>query len=80
MYLFSFSNQSQVDSLDWCPKRIAELNQLIESKRDEVDNDFAKYPPQNSAFILYNTQIGAHQAFKAIAHHLPYRMADNYIE
>lgn len=53
---------------------------MIENKRNEVQNDYKNYPPQNSAFILFNTQIAAHMAVKAVAHHLPYRMADNYIE
>lgn len=38
------------------------------------------YPPLNSAFILFNTQIAAHLAAQALTHHEPYRMADKYTE
>jgi len=70
----------QVDTLEWCRERISELNRLIEEKRKEVDGDYQNYPPQNSAFVLFNTQIAAHMAVKSHAHHAPYTMADNYVE
>lgn len=70
----------QVDTLEWCRERIGELNKLIEEKRHTISGDYQNYPPQNSAFILFNTQIAAHMAVKSHAHHQPYRMADNYVE
>ncbi|KAI0764620.1 DUF221-domain-containing protein [Trametes elegans] len=33
------------------------------------------YPPLNSAFVLFNSQIAAHMAAQTLTHHLPYRMA-----
>lgn len=49
---------------------------------EEVDNvgQDETYPPLNSAFILFNTQIAAHLAAQALTHHEPYRMADKYTE
>ena len=38
------------------------------------------YPPLNSAFILFNTQAGAHLAAQSLTHHEPYRMAEKYTE
>ncbi|KAH7886828.1 hypothetical protein F5I97DRAFT_1936442 [Phlebopus sp. FC_14] len=38
------------------------------------------YPPLNSAFITFNQQISAHMAYRTLAHHEPYRMADRYLE
>ncbi|OCH87240.1 DUF221-domain-containing protein [Obba rivulosa] len=37
------------------------------------------YPPLNSAFILFNTQIAAHLAAQSLTHHAPYRMAQKHI-
>ncbi|KAI0347544.1 DUF221-domain-containing protein, partial [Trametopsis cervina] len=36
------------------------------------------YGPSNAAFILFNTQIGAHLAQQALSHHAPYRMSARY--
>ncbi|KAI0676509.1 DUF221-domain-containing protein [Trametes maxima] len=33
------------------------------------------YPPLNSAFVLFNSQIAAHMAAQVLTHHMPYRMA-----
>ncbi|EMD35447.1 hypothetical protein CERSUDRAFT_116206 [Gelatoporia subvermispora B] len=37
------------------------------------------YPPLNSAFILFNTQVAAHLAAQSLTHHAPYRMAGKQI-
>lgn len=37
------------------------------------------YPPLNSAFVLFNTQIAAHLAAQSLTHHEPYRMAGKTI-
>ncbi|KAG9125185.1 hypothetical protein FRC07_008627, partial [Ceratobasidium sp. 392] len=42
-----------------------------------VDMD-ENYPPLNSAFILFDQQIGAHIAAQITVHNEPYRMADKY--
>lgn len=42
-----------------------------------VHND-QTYVPLNAAFILFNSQIGAHLAKQALTHHAPYRMAKRY--
>ncbi|KAF8656315.1 hypothetical protein AX16_002617 [Volvariella volvacea WC 439] len=39
-----------------------------------------KYPPLNSAFVLFNKQIAAHLGKQALAHHEPYRMSGRYVE
>ncbi|TDL22859.1 DUF221-domain-containing protein [Rickenella mellea] len=38
------------------------------------------YPPLNSAFILFNSQIAAHMAAQILTHNEPYRMATKYTE
>lgn len=70
----------KVDTIHWCREEIARLNKEIESKRSEIAVDYKNYPPQSSAFILFNTQIAAHMAVKSHAHHEPYRMTNRYVE
>ncbi|SPO25626.1 uncharacterized protein UTRI_03350_B [Ustilago trichophora] len=70
----------KVDTIHWCREEIARLNKQIEKKRSEIAVDYKNYPPQSSAFILFNTQIAAHMAAKAQAHHEPYRMTNRYVE
>lgn len=70
----------KVDTIHWCREEIARLNREIEKKRSEIAVDYKNYPPQSSAFILFNTQIAAHMAAKAQAHHEPYRMTNKYVE
>ncbi|KAJ1033108.1 hypothetical protein NDA16_000386 [Ustilago loliicola] len=70
----------KVDTIHWCREEIARLNKEIEKKRSEVAVDYKNYPPQSSAFILFNTQIAAHMAVKSHAHHQPYRMTNRYVE
>lgn len=70
----------RVDTIEWCREEIVRLNKLIEEKRHEIQVDSHKYPPQNSAFILFHDQIAAHMAVKTHAHNLPYRMAERYVE
>ncbi|KAJ9479268.1 hypothetical protein PHBOTO_002754 [Pseudozyma hubeiensis] len=70
----------KVDTIHWCREEIARLNKEIEKKRSEIAVDYKNYPAQSSAFILFNTQIAAHMAAKAQAHHEPYRMTNRYVE
>ncbi|EST05666.1 protein of unknown function DUF221 [Kalmanozyma brasiliensis GHG001] len=70
----------KVDTIHWCREEIARLNKEIERMRSEINVDYKNYPPQSSAFILFNTQIAAHMAAKAVAHHEPYRMTNRYVE
>ncbi|EJF57403.1 hypothetical protein DICSQDRAFT_183264 [Dichomitus squalens LYAD-421 SS1] len=37
------------------------------------------YPPLNSAFVLFNSQIAAHMAAQVLTHHMPYRMASKSV-
>lgn len=56
------------------------------STHEQVDGDGQKdkqactYRPRNSAFITFNQQMSAHIAYRTLAHHEPYRMADRYLE
>jgi hypothetical protein len=67
----------KVDSVQWARDEIARLNTEIDAQRLNL-SDFERYPPQNSAFILFNRQIAAAMAVKVHAHHQPYRMAQHY--
>jgi len=69
----------KVDTITWCREEIERLNKLIGEKRSAVSTDYKEYPPMNAAFILFKTQIAAHLAVNAQAHHLPYRMNDRYM-
>ncbi|KAK0563049.1 phosphate metabolism protein 7 [Tilletia horrida] len=69
----------KVDTIEWCREEIARLNKLIGDKRAAISTDYKEYPPQNAAFILFKTQIAAHLALNAQAHHLPYSMNERYI-
>ena len=70
----------KVDTIEWCREEIERLNKVIGEKRHETTVDYDKYPPQNSAFLLFNEQIAAHLASKAQADDKPYRISDRYIE
>ncbi|KIJ36932.1 hypothetical protein M422DRAFT_211854 [Sphaerobolus stellatus SS14] len=56
----------------------------LEEHNDELgppeEEASAKYPPLNSAFILFKSQIGAHVAAQILTHDQPFRMVDKYIE
>ncbi|CEH13742.1 Uncharacterized conserved protein [Ceraceosorus bombacis] len=67
----------KVDTIEWAREEIARLNKQISDQRENL-TDFERFPPQNSAFILFNRQIAAAMALKAHAHHQPYRMASHY--
>lgn len=70
----------KVDTLEWCREEIPRLTKEIEQRRQNAETDYETYPPRAAAFILFNTQVAAHMAVKAHAHHEPYRMANHYIE
>ncbi|KZP25055.1 DUF221-domain-containing protein [Athelia psychrophila] len=61
---------------------------LEPGKKEEVsDKDAEKevqaahsYPPLNSAFVTFNTQIAAHMAKDTLNHHEPYRMTGRYAD
>lgn len=78
----------KVDTIEWTRKELmeaeAELNEgkrKLEEDRRNVGVDMEEnYPPLNSAFILFNQQIGAHIASQILVHNEPYRMAEKYTE
>lgn len=70
----------KVETIPWCQEEIARLTKEIDSKRGDAATDYETYKPASAAFILFNTQIAAHMAVKAHAHHEPYRMATRYVE
>lgn len=78
----------KVDTIEWARKEVIEADaELIEGRkrlaedRANVGVDMEEnYPPLNSAFILFNQQIGAHIAAQITVHNQPYRMAEKYTE
>ncbi|KAF8524322.1 DUF221-domain-containing protein [Hysterangium stoloniferum] len=77
----------KVDTIEWARAEILETTALLEEQRDKEQHDESgkehgsvKYPPLNSAFILFNQQIGAHIAAQSLTHHEPFRMVKKYIE
>lgn len=65
----------KVDSIPWAMKEVETTNRLLAEKRQ----DLSKYPPKSAAFILFNDQIGAHIFAQCLAHDLPLRMSQRYI-
>ncbi|KAG8679097.1 hypothetical protein FRC08_017225, partial [Ceratobasidium sp. 394] len=78
----------KVDTVEWTRNELLEADkQLTEGRRrlaGDVNNPGVdmgeQYPPLNSAFILFNQQIGAHIAAQITIHNEPYRMAEKYTE
>jgi hypothetical protein len=78
----------KVDTIAWCREQIAERETSLRMKRDWLEADISTpgtgeaetYPPLNSAFVLFRQQIGAHLAYRAVAHHAPYVMHEHFIE
>ncbi|EUC55080.1 RSN1-overexpression rescues sro7/sop1 in NaCl-like protein, putative [Rhizoctonia solani AG-3 Rhs1AP] len=78
----------KVDTIEWARKEVVESDKLLQEGREKLAADRANigvnkdenYPPLNSAFILFNQQIGAHVAAQILLHNQPYRMAEKYTE
>lgn len=63
--------------------RASRKKRLLPSKHTPSGDEpevYNKYPPLNSAFILFRQQIGAHIAAQVLIHHEPYRMVGTFIE
>ncbi|QRW10341.1 tranport-associated late exocytosis protein [Ceratobasidium sp. AG-Ba] len=78
----------KVDTIEWARKEVVEAEKELAEGRRKLAEDVANvgvdmdenYPPLNSAFILFNQQIGAHIAAQITVHNEPYRMAEKYTE
>jgi hypothetical protein len=66
----------KVDTIDWCTKEIARLNVEIEKLRETLP----ECPPQGSAFVQCNLQMGAHVLAQCTSYHEPLYMAQKWIE
>jgi calcium permeable stress-gated cation channel len=66
----------KVDTIDWCTKEIARLNIEIDKLRETLPD----CPPQGSAFVQCNLQMGAHVLAQCAAYHEPLYMAQRWIE
>ncbi|EPQ57465.1 DUF221-domain-containing protein, partial [Gloeophyllum trabeum ATCC 11539] len=79
-----------VDSIDWARDEIVQLTADIEKGRSMVLHDHSDshidktsamaYPPLNSVFVLFETQVAAHLAKAALLHHQPYAMAERHLD
>lgn len=65
----------KVDTIPWALSEVSETNKQLAEKRQDI----TKYPPKSAAFILFNDQIGAHIFAQCLAHDLPLRMSQRYI-
>ncbi|WFD37133.1 uncharacterized protein MJAP1_000075 [Malassezia japonica] len=70
----------KVDTINYCRTEITRLNQEINTERERAMNDYESYPPQSSAFVLFNQQLSAHLAARTEGCHEPYRMAERWVE
>src|SRR5258706_9423824 len=66
----------RVDTIDWCTKEITRLNVEIHRLRETLPN----CPPQGSAFVQCNLQMGAHVLAQCVSYHEPLTMAQKSIE
>ncbi|GAO52607.1 hypothetical protein G7K_6680-t1 [Saitoella complicata NRRL Y-17804] len=66
----------KVDTVHWCKTELARLNPEIEEDQASPE----RFPRMNSAFIQFHSQLAAHLAVQAVAHHVPLHMAPRYIE
>ncbi|KAG9118704.1 hypothetical protein FRC07_006657, partial [Ceratobasidium sp. 392] len=78
----------KVDTIEWARQEVVEADRELMEGRKKLEADInnpgvdmdENYPPLNSAFILFNQQIGAHIAAQITVHNEPYRMAEKYTE
>ncbi|KAG8698963.1 hypothetical protein FRC09_006915 [Ceratobasidium sp. 395] len=78
----------KVDTIEWARREVVETDKELMDGRKKLAEDInnvgvdmdENYPPLNSAFILFNQQIGAHIAAQITVHNEPYRMAEKYTE
>jgi hypothetical protein len=68
----------EVDTIDWARKEIVRTGIALERSRQVLAEDIVRegigqetYPPLNSAFLLFNQQIGAHMANQILLHNQP---------
>lgn len=66
----------KVDTIDYCRRELARLNVEIEQDQNEP----AKFPLMNSAFIQFNHQVAAHMACQSVSHHTPQHMTPRIVE
>ena len=66
----------KVDTIDWCTKEIARLTVEIDKLRETLPN----CPPQGSAFVQCNLQMGAHVLAQCVSYHEPLFMGQKWIE
>ncbi|KAF9431883.1 hypothetical protein BGZ76_011578 [Entomortierella beljakovae] len=65
----------KVDLIDFYSKKLSELNMEINKARQKKTVN-----SQNSAFIRFHTQFGAHSAVQTVVHPTPFTMAPMYAE
>lgn len=70
----------KVDTIDYCREELVRLNEQINSQRQQVVNDYDAYPPQSSAFVLFNRQVAAHMAYRGEDSHEPFKNVNRHIE
>ncbi len=69
---------TKVDTIDWARKEIVKTGMALDNSRQLLADDIGKegigeerYPPLNSAFLLFRQQIGAHLANQILLHNQP---------
>ncbi|KAI8648136.1 hypothetical protein NCS56_01545600 [Fusarium sp. Ph1] len=66
----------RVDTIDWCRQQLDSMNSEIEMLQKNPED---RFPPLNSAFIQFNTQVAAHMACQSEILPLPGRMTPRII-
>lgn len=67
----------QVDTIDWCRGKLAELNPQIQDIQDTHTSGEAK--KLSSVFVEFASQSAAQVALQTLAHHKPLHMSPRYI-
>ncbi|KAJ3569623.1 hypothetical protein NP233_g4933 [Leucocoprinus birnbaumii] len=66
----------KVDTIEWCRREIAELNEKLRQGREHI----VKGRFLGSAFIRCNLQLGAHVLAQCLSYHEPLRMQSKWME
>ena len=67
----------KVDTINYCRNEIPRLNGEIDQQRQMAETDYAKFPPQSSAFVLFNNYVGARLSLWA---EKPHYLSDQYLD
>lgn len=70
----------KVDTIDYCRQELVRLNEQINTQRQQIVDDYDAYPPQSSAFVVFNRQLAAHMAHRGEDSREPFKNVNRHVE